>query len=557
MSESILGGRYRVEARIGAGGMAEVFRGLDTTLNRTVAIKVLKPQFASDPSFVERFRREAQAAARLNHPNLVGVFDTGADNGTNFIVMEYVEGRTLADFMDKGGRLAPAKVVEIAEKIAEALAAAHAQGVIHRDIKTANVMVTRQGVVKVMDFGIARLTTGPDTIAQTASVLGTAAYISPEQAQGQPVDARSDIYSLGVVLYEMLTGAQPFTGDSAVAIAYKHVQENPRPPSALDPDIPARLDAVVMRAMAKNPANRYQSATEFGQDLERVRTGRDVEATPLLPRSDATQVIARTTATQIMPPVLDEPGSSRKVWMGVLIGFLIVAVLGGGGYLLATSLLGDNGSTTTEQKVPSVIGFSREAATSTLENLGFDVVVKQKTDDTVEPGIVLFQDPVSGTLLKEGETVTLTVSRSPKTVLVPDITGMTLSEAQAELEAVNLTLGTQTTAPSDSVDAGKIISQNPSVDTPANAGDPVNVVVSSGTDKVTVPDVTCFSFGKAKAQLTQLGLIVIDGGTAPANPLCPTPNRVAVQAPAPGTQVNSGTTITLYLNESSPSPSPT
>ena len=174
-----------------------------------------------------------------------------------------------------------------------------------------------------------------------------------------------------------------------------------------------------------------------------------------------------------------------------------------------------------------------------------------------EFGIVLFQDPVSGTLLKEGETVTLTVSRSPKTVLVPDITGMTLSEAQAELEAVNLTLGTQTTAPSDSVDAGKIISQNPSVDTPANAGDPVNVVVSSGTDKVTVPDVTCFSFGKAKAQLTQLGLIVIDGGTAPANPLCPTPNRVAVQAPAPGTQVNSGTTITLYLNESSPSPSPT
>ena len=246
--KSELGERYQVEARIGEGGMAEVFRGFDPVLSRTVAIKVLLPQFARDTSFVHRFRREAQAAARLNQPNIVGVYDTGADDGTQYIVMEFIEGRTLAEFLSGGRRPTPVQAAEIAQKICAAIAAAHAQGVIHRDIKPGNVMVTRDGTVKVMDFGIARML-GPETAPQTSAVLGTASYLSPEQAQGGPVDARTDIYSLGAVLYELLTGRPPFTGDSSVAVAYKQVNETPAVPSSLSPAVPPAMDAVVMLSL--------------------------------------------------------------------------------------------------------------------------------------------------------------------------------------------------------------------------------------------------------------------------------------------------------------------
>ena len=307
--KSVLGDRYQVEARIGAGGMAEVYRGFDQVLNRTVAIKVLLPQMARDTSFVERFRREAQAAARLNQPNIVGVYDTGADDGTQYIVMEFIEGRTLAEFMETGRRPTPVQAAEIAQKIAAAIAAAHAQGVIHRDIKPGNVMITRDGVIKVMDFGIARVL-GPETAPQTSAVLGTASYLSPEQAQGGPVDARTDIYSLGAVLYELLTARPPFTGDSPVAVAYKQVNEAPAVPSSLNPDVPARLDAVVMKALSKNPSNRYQTAEEFSADLARVIAGQEVEATPLMPAAigDATQVISRPRPT---PPCCRPPRNRR------------------------------------------------------------------------------------------------------------------------------------------------------------------------------------------------------------------------------------------------------
>ncbi len=330
--------RYRVEARIGQGGMAEVYRGFDPALDRTVAIKVLLPPYDRDAGFVARFRREAQAAARLSHPNIVGVYDTGADGDTQYIVMEYIEGRTLASFLAGGGKPTPMQAVELGDKIAGALAAAHAQGIVHRDIKPANVMVTREGAVKVMDFGIARLQSDA-TAPQTSSVIGTPAYFSPEQAQGLPVDARSDIYSLGCVLYELLAHRPPFTGDTPVAIAYKQVNESPVPPSQVNPDVSPRLDAVVMKCMAKNPANRYQSAAELSEDLDRVRKGQEVEATPLLAvgaAGAATQVIARQP-TQVMPPPEPED-SSRKVWLGVLIALLIFAILAGGGYLLAKSL---------------------------------------------------------------------------------------------------------------------------------------------------------------------------------------------------------------------------
>jgi eukaryotic-like serine/threonine-protein kinase len=552
----VLGGRYRLEASIGTGGMAQVYRGVDTTLDRTVAIKILAPQFARDPSFVDRFRREAQAAARLNHPNIVNVYDTGVDGDTNYIVMEYVEGRTLAEYLASGGRLAPTRAAGIAEKVAEALAAAHAQGVIHRDIKPANIMVTRDGRVKVMDFGIARLVAGPDTVEQTAAVLGTAAYLSPEQAQGQTVDARSDLYSLGVVLYEMLAAQPPFTGDSAMAVAYKHVQETPPPPSSLNHDVPPPLDAVVMRALAKNPANRYQTAGEFRDDLQRVIAGQQVEATPLLPAgAGATQVISRTT---VMPPTEPEDGG-RRVWLGILIGALILLILGGGAYLLAHSLLSGPAAKVT---VPKVVGMSLVDATSALTAKGLTVAdpPTTKVDDTVPPGTVLAQDPLPDAQVEEGATVALTIARSPKTFTVPDLTGTTIDEATTLLTAQSLVLGNQSEAPSDAIAAGHIISQAPVANDEVPKDTPVDVVVSTGPEvtTVSVPDVTCLSYGQAKTQLLAAGLQINSAGTAPVNPLCSNSNKIAAQDPAAGTQVDSGSTVDVFTGDtSSPTPEPT
>jgi beta-lactam-binding protein with PASTA domain/tRNA A-37 threonylcarbamoyl transferase component Bud32 len=558
LSQSVLGGRYRLEASIGTGGMAQVYRGVDTTLDRTVAIKILAPQFARDPSFVDRFRREAQAAARLNHPNIVNVYDTGVDGETNYIVMEYVEGRTLAEYLASGGRLAPTRAAAIAEKVAEALAAAHAQGVIHRDIKPANIMVTRDGRVKVMDFGIARLVAGPDTVEQTAAVLGTAAYLSPEQAQGQTVDARSDLYSLGVVLYEMLAARPPFTGDSAMAVAYKHVQETPPPPSSLNQDVPPPLDAVVMRALAKNPANRYQSAGEFRDDLQRVIAGEQVEATPLLPAgAGATQVISRPASTALMPPT--EPDGGRRVWLGILIGALILLILGGGAYLLAHSLLG---GPATKVAVPNVVGMSLEDATAALTAKGLTVAdpPETKLDATAVPGTVLAQAPLPDVEVEEGTAVTLTIARSPKTFTVPDLTGKTIDEATVLLEAQSLVLGEQSEAASDAIAAGHIISQTPVADDEVPKDTPVDVIVSTGPEvtSVTVPDVTCLSYGQAKGRLASVGLEINLNGTMPANPLCSNPHKIAAQDPPSGDQVNSGSTVNVYTGDtSSPTPEPT
>ncbi|MFN8233656.1 MAG: Stk1 family PASTA domain-containing Ser/Thr kinase [Actinomycetota bacterium] len=549
MSETVLGGRYRLEARIGSGGMAEVHRGFDTTLNRTVAVKVLLPQFARDASFVERFRREAQAAARLNQPNIVGVYDSGADGETQYIVMEFIEGRTLADFLSGGGSLTPMQAVEVAEKICDALSYAHARGVIHRDIKPANIMVTRSGEVKVMDFGIARIVAGPETAPQTSAVLGTAAYISPEQAQGHGVDGRTDIYSLGAVLYEMLAKRPPFVGDSPVSVAYKQVNETPEPPSTHNPDVPPRLDAVVMRALAKNPANRYQGAAEFEDDLRRVRAGQEVEATPLLPAGgEATQVISRQQ-TAVLPPTADPEGGGRKIWLGVLIGVLIVAILAGGGYLLATTLLSDEGGTS-PVAVPNVVGLLLEKATDRIQDAGLEVgTVTRRASDTARVDEVLSQDPTSGETLNEGDAVDLVVAKEVPTVVVPDVTEMTLADAQAALRAVELELGTTTEAASDTVPVGQIISQSPEAQTEVPEGSEINVVVSSGTDKVVLRDVTCLSYGAAKAQLQALNLNVVDGGTTTPNPACPNPNRVATMSPPAGTTVDPGSSVTLTRNE--------
>jgi serine/threonine protein kinase len=549
--------RYRVEARIGQGGMAEVYRGFDPALDRTVAIKVLLPPYDRDAGFVARFRREAQAAARLSHPNIVGVYDTGADGDTQYIVMEYIEGRTLASFLSGGGKPTPIQAVELVDKIAGALAAAHAQGIVHRDIKPANVMVTRDGAVKVMDFGIARLQSDA-TAPQTSSVIGTPAYFSPEQAQGQPVDARSDIYSLGCVLYELLAHRPPFTGDTPVAIAYKQVNESPVPPSQVNPDVPPRLDAVVMKCMAKNPANRYQSAAELSEDLDRVRKGQDVEATPLLPigaEVAATQVIARQP-TQVMPPPEPE-SSSRKVWLGVLIGILVVAILGGGGYLLAKSLNGNDTPTTGTMLPLKGVPFANAKAQLEGLNLNLTIVrIPKESDQT--PDTVLAQDPTEGATLNQGDTVTLTVAVAPKTVTVPDLTCKTLADATTAL-GTDLVLGTKTPVTSDACPPDTIVSQDQKPNKEVPIGTFVNVTVASGPSTITLEDYSCVNFNKAKAELSKLEIIVNFGGTVTSLTQCPNPAFVAQQDPPAGTSVQAGSTVTLFTGSGttvSPSASP-
>jgi serine/threonine-protein kinase len=557
-AQTLLGGRYLVESELGRGGMATVFKGTDTVLGRPVAVKVLSPQYSGDANFVTRFRREAQAAASLNHPNLVSVYDTGTDDGVHFIVMEYVEAKTLADYLAGGGRIMPERSIEIAEAVCDALSVAHAHGIIHRDIKPANVMITSKGDVKVTDFGIARVISGADTLAQTAAVLGTASYLSPEQAQSQPVDQRSDIYSLGVALYEMVTGRPPFSGDSPVMVASKHVLEQPTPPSKLNADVSPELEAVIMKAMAKNPDNRYQDADEMRADLERARLGQGVQATPLLPESARTQRIAPAgPPTAVLPPGAPEDGGRRRWWIPALIILLILAVLGGGLYLLASSLLSTN---TTSVNVPNVVGSREDAATRDLTEAGFRVdPVPKVTSNPSEVGIVIEQSPNPGSLLEKGKTVTITVGKAPKQVTVPDVVGMTEDEARTAITDAGLKIGNVAPQP-DPAPAGEVIAQDPSANSTENKGSAVDLVVSTGPSDVSVPDVVCESLGKATSDLEKAGFHVTISGTQ-FNVECPKSGRVAAQDPPGDSSAPDGATVTLIESTdvlpSSPSPSPT
>jgi eukaryotic-like serine/threonine-protein kinase len=333
--------RYRIEEFLGQGGMAQVHRGTDLVLDRTVAVKILTSNLARDPKAVRRFRREAQAAAGLGHPGIVAVYDTGSDGDVHFIVMELISGRTLADILDEDGSLSPERAIDVSSSVASALAHAHGKGIVHRDVKPGNIMITTSGEVKVMDFGIAR-TVSAGTFTNTASVLGTATYFAPEQARGGPVDERTDLYALGVVLYEMLAGRPPFAGDSPVAVAYQHVREQPTPPSRLNPRISPALEAVVLRAMAKDPGARQQTASELARDLQRVRTGATTPAIAPVSADRATQPVA-VQGTAVLPPIAPPPGARlegppshrrparRHRWGPWLVGFgalLVVALIG-------------------------------------------------------------------------------------------------------------------------------------------------------------------------------------------------------------------------------------
>ncbi len=495
---NLVGGRYQLGEVIGRGGMAEVLHGTDVRLGRDVAVKVLREDLARDPSFQARFRREAQSAASLDAPTIVAVYDTGEDDrGVPWIVMEYVDGRTLREVLNTEGRLLPTRAFEICADVCSALEASHAAGMVHRDIKPANVMLTSRGEVKVMDFGIARAAAGSEsTMTQTSAVIGTAAYLSPEQARGEHVDARSDIYSTGCLLYELVTGAPPFTGESPVAVAYQHVREDPVPPSEFDPSLPAAvaadLDAVILKAMAKNPANRYQSADEMREDLLRAVAGQPVLATPVLRGAETFTEVVRAPAPPRDNTVAYVVFAAVCLALAIGTAFLVHA-------LLAGNLLGNN---TNLLKPPNVVGQTQQVATQQLGAVGLrvDKITAVFSDDKAA-GVVLAQSPDANFLVRKNGTVDLTVSKGLSLTTVPVLIGRTQQQVTSELAALKL-LGKFLPRDGD-LPAGLILNASARPGTRVRTGTTLTIIVATGN--VFVPDVRGLAQEVAITKLAEVG----------------------------------------------------
>ncbi len=535
----LLGGRYELGEAIGIGGMAEVFRGRDVRLGRDVAVKVLRADLAREPAFQGRFRREAQAAAGLNAPCIVSVFDTGESDGVPYIVMEYVEGRTLRDVLQSEGRLLPQRALEVVADVCAALDVAHAAGIVHRDIKPGNVMLTPRGEVKVMDFGIARAAADSSTTAtQTAAVMGTAAYLSPEQARGENVDNRSDIYSTGCMLYELVTGAPPFTGDSPVAVAYQHVREEPTPPSAYDETLPAAVDAVVLKAMAKRPAQRYQSADEMREDLLRAAAGQPVLAVPVV--NEVEPEFAATSITTLAP----RRSRARRPMLIVFGLFLLAVVVGVA--LLVKGLLGDDAGLL---PAPPVVGLSQQEATLRLADAGLQVgkVVGQFAEKPA--GTVIKQSPDSGFLIGRGGSVDLTISKGIEMTLVPQVIGLSQAEAEAELTDAKLSINKVVTRDVN-LPEGQVLDVLPRPGRQVRARSMVDIVVSSGN--VQVPDLRGKTKDEAIMALQQLGFAV---GLEPTDSTAPV-DTVVDQTPVNQLAPRGSTVIIKIAQEPQPSPSP-
>jgi eukaryotic-like serine/threonine-protein kinase len=547
---TLIDGRYRILRRIGSGGMADVYCAEDGHLGRQVAIKVLHRRFAQDQEFVERFRREAKSAAGLNHPNVVGVFDRGEHEGTYYIAMEFLTGRTLKDIVTSEAPLPQERVIDVGSQILEAAGFAHRHGVIHRDFKPHNVIVDEHGHAKVTDFGIARA--GASEMTETGSIMGTAQYLSPEQAQGHAVTATSDIYSIGVMLYEMLAGRLPFEGDSAVAVALKHLSEPPPPISQWRPDVHPALEAVVMAALAKDPAHRWQSAEDLAAALEAARAqidaghngGQDTAAfAPIaMPAGDATAAtqVAAAPAAVVAPVAEPHPDRERR-WPWFTIGILTLALIGALLYVILSGAL-----TAEKRDVPRATGKQLVVARALMERAGFEVQTErvrssQPFDQVVD------QDPNPGEQAEEGSTVTLEVSDGPGTVLVPPVANLRQEQAIKELEDAGLKV-TVDSEFSDRVKKDFAIRTVPSEGKEITKGTRVRLLVSDGPERVAVPAVTGLSRESAEARLRDEGF-----GVAVTEQESDEPEGdVISQSPAAGTELTRGETVTITVSTGRP-----
>jgi serine/threonine-protein kinase len=547
----LLGGRYELDGIVGRGGMAEVFRARDIRLDRIVAVKTLRDDLARDQTFQARFRREAQSAASLNHPSIVAVYDTGEDmvgpTPVPYIVMEYVDGRTLRDLLRDDRRLLPERAMEITDGVLRALEYSHRNGIVHRDIKPGNVMLTRAGDIKVMDFGIARAVSDAQaTMTQTAQVIGTAQYLSPEQARGERVDARSDLYSTGCLLYELLTGRPPFTGDSPVAIAYQHVRENPIPPSRVDPEIPGWADAIVLKAMAKDPGDRYQSADEMSNDIQRALQGMPVAAATRLDSYQGTRRMGQATqmagATGAIPPYDygqgDEPPDreGRKKWPWIVAALVALALIAGliWGFEYISGTGGNNA-------VPNVAGQPLAAAEKAVVQAGLEPKAVNQASSTVAKGDVISTSPPFGTKVAKNSIVKLLVSTGAATVSVPNVKGEPQSQATSDLQAKGLVVNpqqvTNSTAPS-----GQVVRQSPAAQTKVAPGSTVTIYVSSGGTPV--PSVVNDPVATAQQILSGDGFHVVTKTVQ--GPSGSTPGIVFSQNPSNGV-LPAGGTVTIYV----------
>ena len=521
--DTMIDGRYRVLKRIGSGGMAEVYCVEDQQLGRRVALKLLHRRFADDEQFVERFRREASSAAGLSHPNIVGIFDRGEWDGTYYIAMEFVEGRTLKDIVRERGAAPPEAAADITLQILRALRFAHQRGIVHRDIKPHNVLIDNEGRVRVADFGIARA--GVSDMTETGSVMGTAQYLSPEQAQGKPVDARSDLYSTGVVLYELLTGRVPFDAESPVSVALMQVSEPPVPPMEVNPEVPPALDAVTMRAMEKDPARRYQDADEFVAALESARKA-PMEILP--PPPLAVEEIVEE----------EEPGRRWWAWLIALLALLAIAI---GLYLLLKP---------EQLTVPRVVGLRSATASQILKNRGFRVEVVNVANPDVERDRVAAQDPRPNTEAPEGSVVELTVSTGPGEAPVPTVADLPRREAEERLRDAGFEPRVQR-AFSDTVRRGRVIDTSPPAGTTIERGSTVILNVSRGREQVEVPDVVGESEDNARSELEGAGLRV---GKVTEEASEKEPGTVIEQSPAGGEQLARGEAVDLVIARTVPVP---
>ena len=548
---TMIDGRYRILRRIGSGGMADVYCAEDTHLGRQVAIKVLHRRFAQDQEFVERFRREAKSAAGLNHPNVVGVFDRGEHEGTYYIAMEFLEGRTLKDIVTAEAPLEQERVVDLGVQILQAAGFAHRHGVIHRDFKPHNVIVDELGHAKVTDFGIARA--GASEMTETGSIMGTAQYLSPEQAQGHAVTATSDIYSIGVMLYEMLAGRLPFDGDSAVAVALKHLSEAPAPISQWRPDVHPALEAVVMAALAKDPAQRWQSAEDFAGGLEAARAqveaggngGQDTAAFAAIPMpaGDATAptMLADTAMAAPAAAVAEREEERERRWPWYAIGALALALLGVLLYLILSGAL-----TAEKREVPRVTGKQLVEARALMERAGFEVET-ERVQSSQPFDQVVDQDPNAGEEADEGSTVTLEVSGGPGEVLVPPVANLRQGQAIRELEDAGLEV-TLDREFSDRVAEDFAIRTVPREGIEVTKGTRVRLLVSNGPEQVTVPDVIGLSRESAESRLRDEGLSV----AVEEQESDETEGDVIAQSPSGGAEVPRGERVTITISTGRP-----
>ncbi|MFK0023475.1 Stk1 family PASTA domain-containing Ser/Thr kinase [Streptomyces sp. NPDC090798] len=571
-----LGGRYELGQVLGRGGMAEVHLAHDTRLGRTVAVKTLRADLARDPSFQARFRREAQSAASLNHPAIVAVYDTGEDyiEGISipYIVMEYVDGSTLRELLHSGRRLLPERSMEMTIGILQALEYSHRAGIVHRDIKPANVMLTRNGQVKVMDFGIARaMGDSGMTMTQTAAVIGTAQYLSPEQAKGEQVDARSDLYSTGCLLYELLTVRPPFVGDSPVAVAYQHVREEPQPPSVFDPEITPEMDAIVLKALVKDPDYRYQSADEMRQDIEACLDGQPVAATAAMgsvgyggyPDDQATTALRSTDqATSMLPPMNPDDGgygynnyddrpdrrrqqkkSNTSTILLVVAGVLVLV----GAILIGKWIFGGDGVSNNTVAVPNLVSQTVKDATQLATNAELKVSVTKKPCETEKTGNVCSQDPKAGVKATKGDTISLVVSTGAPKVVVPGVTGQSLDDAKAKLEGgdYNFTVKTQTQVSTE--DPNTVLDQDPKLGAEVQKGSTITLTIAKAAEKATVPDVGGKSCEEAKAAMTANNLV---GNCTQIDVTDPNQaDKVVSTVPAIGNPVDKNSSVNIQIGK--------